>query len=383
MRLRHPDGATIHLSYCTNVHQAEDLDGILAQLDRFAEPVRERLDVPVLGLGLWLAADVARALAADPGAARRLGAELRTRGLEVVTLNAFPYQGFQSPAVKKRVYHPDWTTPERLRYTLDAATVLAHLLPADVAEGSVSTLPLAWRDPWDFGRAALARGHLADLAVGLAALSAATGRIVRVGLEPEPGCVLTTAEDAAKGLAFLYTGWVGVCVDVCHLAVGFEDPHAALAGLEAAGLPIVKVQASCAMEARDPADPATLRALADYQEPRFLHQTGERGAGSVDDLDQAIGGRLPGRAPWRVHYHLPLHAQPRPPLESTSDVLESALDALFGGPTARTRHLEVETYTWHVLPNPPGSDAGLVAGLAAELAWTRDHLLALGLKEVR
>jgi Xylose isomerase-like TIM barrel len=383
MRLRHPDGATIHLSYCTNVHQAEDLDGILAQLDRFAEPVRERLDVPVLGLGLWLAADVARALATDLGAVRRLGMELYVRGLEVVTLNAFPYRGFQCPVVKDRVYHPDWTTPERLRYTLDAATVLAHLLPADVAEGSVSTLPLAWRDPWDPERAARARGHLADLAGGLLTLAAATGRVVRVGLEPEPGCVLTTAQDAATRLGFLDTAWVGVCVDVCHLAVGFEDPRAALAGLEEAGLPIVKVQASCAMQARDPADPATLRALADYQEPRFLHQTSERGGGSIDDLDQALDGPLPGGAPWRVHYHLPLHARPRPPLESTSDVLESALDALFGGPTARTRHLEVETYTWHVLPDPPSTDAGLVAGLAAELAWTRDRLLALGLKEIR
>ncbi|GAB3963331.1 metabolite traffic protein EboE [Actinoallomurus acanthiterrae] len=382
MRLRHPDGATIHLSYCTNVHQAEDLDGILAQLDRFAGPVRERLDVPVLGLGLWLAADVARALAADLGATRRLGTELRVRGLEVVTLNAFPYRGFQDPVVKERVYHPDWTTPERLRYTLDAATVLAHLLPADVTEGSVSTLPLAWHDPWDPGRAARARGHLTDLATGLAALSAATGRVVRVGLEPEPGCVLTTVQDAATGLGFLDTERVGVCVDVCHLAVGFEDPRAALAGLEAAGLPIVKVQASCAMQARDPADPATLRALADHQEPRFLHQTGERGGGSTDDLDQALGGLLPGRAPWRVHYHLPLHTRPRPPLESTSDVLDSALDALFGGPAARTRHLEVETYTWHVLPDPPSSDAELVTGLAAELAWTRDRLFALGLKEI-
>jgi len=380
MRLRHPDGTTVHLSYCTNVHQAEDLDGIIAQLDRFAGPVRRRLGVPVLGLGLWLAAEVARALAADLGAARRLGAELDSRGLEVVTLNAFPYRGFHDPVVKDRVYRPDWTTPARLRYTLDAATVLSQLLPADVCEGSMSTLPLAWREPWNPRRAAQARAHLAELAVGLAELAATTGKSIRVGLEPEPGCVLTTVGDAVRHLGFVDPRWVGVCLDVCHLAVGFEEPADALTGLARAGLPVVKVQASSAMEAADPADPATGKALTEYHERRFLHQTSERGGGRVDDLFQARTG-LPGRDTWRVHYHLPLHARPKPPLTGTTGVLESALDLLFGGPLARTHHVEVETYTWQVLPDRPIGDEGLAAGIAAELGWTRDRLVALGLKE--
>ncbi len=114
MRLRHPDGQLIHLSYCTNVHAAEDLDGIIDQFDRYAVPVRERLGSDVLGLGLWLAAPVAAGLAGDPELRRRLRRELTARGLEVVTLNGFPYQSFQAPVVKQAVYHPDWTRPERL-----------------------------------------------------------------------------------------------------------------------------------------------------------------------------------------------------------------------------------------------------------------------------
>src|SRR5262245_12383241 len=109
MRFRHPDGITVHLAYCTNVHPAETLDGVLAQLRDHCEPVRRRLSRDRLGIGLWLARDAARVLTQDPAALRRLRAELDTRGLEVVTLNGFPYQGFGEQRVKYRVYRPDWT----------------------------------------------------------------------------------------------------------------------------------------------------------------------------------------------------------------------------------------------------------------------------------
>ena len=68
MRFRHPDGSTVHLAYCTNVHPAETLDGVLAQLRDHCEPVRRRLGRDRLGIGLWLARDAARALVTDPSA---------------------------------------------------------------------------------------------------------------------------------------------------------------------------------------------------------------------------------------------------------------------------------------------------------------------------
>ncbi|WP_306191294.1 metabolite traffic protein EboE [Streptomyces sp. MK5] len=386
MRLLHPDGTVVHLAYCTNVHPAEDLDGVLAQLARHAEPVRERLGTPVLGLGLWLARDAAAALAADDAAVGGLRRELTARGLEVVTLNGFPYRGFHDPVVKHAVYRPDWTEPDRLHYTLDLARVLAALLPEDAAHGSVSTVPLGWRTPWTAGQADEAARTLDTLADGLADLAADTGRTIRVGLEPEPGCVVETTAEAARHLARVDTDRIGVCLDACHLAVGFEEPAAALARLEAAGLTVVKTQASCALQAADPSDPATRAALARFAEPRFLHQVREQGAPprAVDDLDDALAGGLPGRDPWRVHFHVPLHADPEPPLTTTRPELEATLAALLGGDTARTAHVEAETYTWGVLPEaarPQGPDA-LADGIAAELAFTRDHLISLGLKEV-
>ncbi|MET8997357.1 metabolite traffic protein EboE [Amycolatopsis sp. NPDC004169] len=374
MRFRHRDGTLVHLAYCTNVHQAEDLDGVLAQLARFGEPVRERLGVDRLGLGLWLARPVAAELAGDPAAVTRLRGELAARGLEVVTFNGFPYQGFHDPVVKHKVYRPDWAAPERTRYTLDLARLLAELLPDDAVRGSVSTLPLGWRTDWRGDG-----GQLDLLAKGLAGL----GRPVRVAFEPEPGCVIETTAQAAALLSAVDKEWLGVCLDTCHLAVGFEEPAAALGRLDAAGLAVVKVQASAALEAADPADPGTRAALESFVEPRFLHQSNEGPPPGADDLDLALAGGLPGRSPWRVHFHVPLHADPAPPLTSTRPVLAAALAELFGGAAARTDHVEAETYTWQVLPDAPADDAGLVAGIAAELEWTRRELTALGLEEVR
>lgn len=389
MRMLHPDGTAVHLGYCTNVHPAEDLAGILGQLDRFAVPVRERLGSDRLGLGLWLAHDVARELAADRAAVARLRAELAARGLEVVTLNGFPYRGFHAPVVKGAVYHPDWTTADRLAYTLDLADVLSVLLPDDVPHGSISTLPLAWREPWDGARRAAAGERIRALEAGLAERAVRDGRPVRVGFEPEPGCAVETVEQVEAELAGFAGGLLGLCLDVCHLAVAFEDPADVLARLAAAGLPVVKVQASCALQAADPADPAVREALAGFCEPRFLHQTRERASSgavsTADDLGEALAGpgALPGGAPWRVHFHVPLHAPPQPPLTGTSDVLERTLGLLLGGEAALADHIEVETYTWSVLPaaQRPDGDAALAAGIAAEVAWAAGTLTGLGLKE--
>jgi len=384
VRFRHPDGSVIHLSYCTNVHAAEDLDGVLSQLSRYAEPVRERLGTDRLGLGLWLARPVATRLLADRSALRTLRRELGLRGLEVVSLNAFPYAGFHAPSVKKEVYRPDWTTPERLSYTLDCARVLAALLPDDARRGSVSTLPMAWREPASAQTPLIAGRHLTSLADGLGDLARRTGRTIRVGLEPEPGCLIESTAQAAELMAELDRERIGVCLDTCHLAVGFEQPAEALRRLSAAGLDVVKTQASCALEAADPSDAAARAALGRFAERRFLHQTRERAAdgrlAAVDDLPQALAGDLPGRGPWRVHFHIPVHERPEPPLGTTRPVLLDSLRALLGGPHAVTDHIEVETYTWSVLPGAREGDLGLVDGIAAELDWSCRALTALGLQ---
>jgi len=380
MHLRHADGTLVHLAYGTNVHPAEDLDGIIGQLDTYAAAVRRRLDVAVLGLGMWLAAPAAAALAADPATRRRLRRELDTRGLEVVTLNGFPYQAFHAPVVKHAVYRPDWADPSRLEYTMNLATILVDLLPDGAARGSISTLPLGWREPWDARQETLTRRALDELATRLAALRHDSGRPVRVAFEPEPGCVVETSVQAVARLSTVDTDHLGVCLDLAHLACAWEDPATVVSRLAAARLPIVKVQVSSALEVADP--DAAVEALRRYVEPKFLHQVRSRDGAALDDLDEALTAPVPG--PWRIHFHVPLHAAPEPPVVSTNSYLAAALAVLMGGPAALCDHLEVETYTWSVLPpaQRPADAGGLAAGIAAELAYAGGLLRDLGLKPV-
>jgi sugar phosphate isomerase/epimerase len=353
------------LCYCTNVHPAEDLAGILGQLDRYAVPVREKLGADRLGLGLWLAAEVAAGLARDPAARKKFKAELDSRGLSVLTLNAFPYGGFHADVVKLSVYEPRWTDHRRLRYTMDCAVVLDEILADDAAYGSISTLPLGWREPWTGQDDTAALDALAELTRAFRDCS----RVMKLAMEPEPGCILDTVADTVAWLApRVDPEYIGLCLDTCHLAVSFADPVETVRSIADAGLEVVKVQASSALHVADPK--AALAGLREFAEPRYLHQVRELSAdGTVlkaDDLPEALE-TLPGEGPWRVHFHVPLHAEPDQPLASTNDVITQVLHAV---PPDRT--VEVETYTWNVLPDRHQQD--LVDGIAAELAWADGQL---------
>ncbi|MCK8608470.1 metabolite traffic protein EboE [Agromyces sp. C10] len=367
----------MHLSYCTNVHPAEDLDGVIRQLREAAGPVRRAAGLAVLGVGLWLPAPLAARLASEPEALARLRGTLDDEGLEVRTLNAFPYEAFHAEVVKLDVYRPDWTDPARLEYTVDAARVLAALLP-DGADGSISTLPLGWRDGWDAAADRAATDALAALGAELRAIRAETGRTIRLAVEPEPGCTLDDVDDVVAWLAArrdrLDLDLIGVCLDTCHLAVSFADPAEAVERIAAAGLRVVKVQASAALHVERPADADARRAVGAYAEDRYLHQVREDAPGGVirvDDLPEALA-ELPATAPWRVHFHVPLHLVPEPPLASTTDVLRTALAAVRAVQDVDQVHLDVETYTWSVLPGAP---VDLVDGIAAELRWAHAELL--------
>lgn len=363
------------LSYCTNVHPAEDLEGILRQLDTYAVPVAEQLGADRLGIGLWLAAGVASGLATDRTARKRLAAELNARGLAVRTMNAFPYGGFHDEVVKHSVYLPTWTDPRRLRYTLDCVTVLADLLDPDASYGSISTLPLAWRAPWSTShdvRSAIAFDEVARV---LRTALARNDRPIRIAVEPEPGCVLDTVADAVRWLSGrVDPEHIGLCLDTCHLAVSFADPAATVKTIVESGLSVVKVQASAALHVENPADPEARAALAEFAEPRYLHQVREQSVSgevlAADDLPAAMD-ELPAGGPWRVHFHVPLHARPGAPLSSTTSVLTETIGAL--GALGELPHVEVETYTWNVLP--PAQRQDLASGIAQELNWARTEVL--------
>jgi sugar phosphate isomerase/epimerase len=375
--------STLPLSYCTNVHPGLTVEEVVAGLERITLPVQERLGRGIAA-GLWLAAPVATQLRQAPAQLEKLRNFLRSRELPCYTLNAFPYGNFHSERVKEQVYLPDWSDPRRLDYTLDCARILAAILP-DGVQGSISTMPLAFKEqsvPADFREQCIQQ--LLTAAIALDELHDETGRVIRLAIEPEPCCVLeTTAETiqffvelfqsaGQRGLEQIARSHLGVCYDVCHQAVEFEDVTASIQQLQAAGIRINKVHITCAIELKHPGEhPAGLAALAAFAEPRYLHQTfallPEGPELLQTDLTAALCHETPEKflkaSAWRIHFHVPVHAPEIPQLGSTRSELEQALAAV--AQLDYAPHLEVETYTWSVLPGAAATD--LTAGLTDEM----------------
>ncbi len=381
------------LGYCTNVHPARTLAELYQGLDRYAVPVMHRLGTP-MAAGLWFARPVVDEILSHPEGVGRLGDELTARGLATYTLNAFPYGDFHAARVKESVYLPDWTAPERMDYTVRCAAVLAGLLPQGT-DGSVSTLPLGFKAAQPSAGLLPSAERLTDCALALARLAAETGRTIRLAIEPEPFCLLETTEEtigffrvlwgvaAARGAEDAVRTHVGVCYDVCHQAVEFEDPAECVATLDRAGVRINKVQVSCAVELTHPAEsPEGRAALRRFVEPRYLHQLFARSrdgrtVGTADltaEFLDAPGPDFHAADSWRVHFHVPVNVDRLGPLGTTRFALKPALAAL--GALSYAPHVEVETYTWNVLPGDEPVD--LVTGLANELTATRRMLDDVG-----
>lgn len=382
--------STLPLSYCTNVHPGRTVEEVSAGVEAYTAAVQRSTDFPVAA-GLWLAASVMREIDASTAAAEKLRQTLVTNDLVCYTLNAFPYGDFHSERVKEQVYLPDWSTAERLEYTLSCARYLARLLP-DGTEGSLSTVPLGFKGfdhPSGFQDRCIDR--LLRLADALDELHDETGRVIRLAIEPEPCCVLETTDEALQFFSRLFSAaessgrldlarrHLGVCYDVCHQSVEFEDVADSISRLAAADVRINKVHITCALRLAEPAtNRAGREALSHFVEPRYLHQTLARSeSGEVVrelDLNADFCSTPPAgfanSEEWRTHFHVPVNAESIGPLLTTRDDLRKALTAVAALPYAP--HLEVETYTWGVLPGeekPP-----LVEGLATELRATKSLL---------
>ena len=385
-----------HLTYCTNIHAGESWPDVLESLRRHLPAIKEQAspDRP-LGVGLRLSADAADALSA-PAAFSDLQALLDEGPYYVFTINGFPYGAFHGEPVKEGAYRPDWSDAARLTYTNRLADLLAALMPEDM-EGSVSTVPGTFK-PWAAGAVPSITENLIRHAAHLVALRERTGRMIALALEPEPCCFLETiaetiayfeqdlfSESAAARLADLaglsrgeaqdaLRRHLGVCYDVCHAAVEFEDPRDSIAQLRAAGIGIAKLQLSCALRIAR-VDGATADQLRSFDEPVYLHQTIARGANGLTryvDLPEALD-RVDGSAgaEWRIHFHVPIFLAELKDFGTTQDFLRDILSLHRDSPISQ--HLEVETYTWDVLPEHyRGVDVS--TAIARELTWVKDLL---------
>lgn len=390
-----------HLTYCTNIHRGETWSETRAALERYVPEVK-RFVAPAepMGVGLRLSGIASEELQ-QPAELERFRDFLAHNDLYVFTINGFPYGSFHGTRVKENVYQPDWRTPERLAYSNRLADILARLLPYDPAlEGSISTVPGTFRpigsEP---GAVEKMTENLLLHAAHLVALREQTGRTIALAIEPEPMCFLETTDEAVdfiekqllsrsslshfSELAGLTAAdaeaairrHIGICYDVCHAAVEFEDAAAGFDRLARAGLRVPKLQLSAALRVPE-VDGRTAAQLGRFDEGVYLHQVVERRLdGALErylDLPQALAAidRAQG-SEWRVHCHVPIFMETLPELDTTQDMLREAL-ALHRS-SALSAHLEVETYTFDVLPEELRT-AGVAEAVGREIAWVRDLL---------
>jgi hypothetical protein len=390
---------TGHLTYCTNIHPGETWDEIRANLEYHVPEVRRRVspDAP-FGLGLRLSAVAAEELA-RPGALEAFEDFLRRESLYVFTVNGFPYGPFHGTRVKEDVYQPDWREDARLEYTNRLADLLVRWLPGEGGQGSVSTVPGAFRAAVADDDVPRIAEQLLRHAAHLVELERRTGRRIVLALEPEPCCMLETIEEtveffrrhlhssqAAARLATL-TGLdaqdalaalrvhLGVCLDLCHAAVEFEEPARCFDLLEAAGIAVAKIQVTAGL--RVPRmTAATADALRTLEDAVYLHQVVERAADGLcryADLGEALAEARweRGDCEWRVHFHVPVCLEELDGFASTQPFVREALR--LHRDRARSSHLEVETYTWSVLPERYRS-VPVAEAIARELEWVRGLL---------
>ncbi len=391
-----------HLTYCTNIHRGETWEETRAALECYLPEIKSKVaPSEPMGVGLRLSAIASEELQ-RPAEFDRFREFLSHNDLYVFTINGFPYGPFHGTRVKEEVYQPDWRHPERLAYSNRLADLLAALLPDDPAlEGSVSTVPATFR-PIGAQPGAIARiaDNLLQHAAHLVAVRERTGRTIALAIEPEPMCYLETTEEGVRfleeqllskaGIARLgeLTGLglagaesairrhVGLCYDVCHAAVEFEDAAAGFARIASAGLRALKVQLSAALRVPE-VGAGTVAQLARFDDGVYLHQVVERQrdgrlqryldlAPAFAAIDRAKGSE------WRVHCHVPIFMDTLPQLDTTQPMLREVLALHKTAPLSA--HLEVETYTFDVLPGELRS-VDVATAVSRELLWAKDILV--------
>ncbi|MCU0842738.1 MAG: metabolite traffic protein EboE [Thiobacillaceae bacterium] len=360
------------ITYCTNIHPGESWGEVFAALRRYVPAVKAACSPDrAFPIGLRLAERAAREL--DAAGNREFTDWLRANDCFVPTLNGFPYGAFHGGRVKENVYLPDWRSPERAAYSMRLADLLAGWLPDGMA-GSISSVPLGFKGVVGWDDLPAFRVQLESVLRHLAEIHERQGSKILLALEPEPGCLLETTDEACRFFAELalseeLTPFLGLCYDACHQAVEFEGPADSLRRLQAAGIPVAKVQVSSALKVAGEGRERLRR----FDEPCYLHQVVVKNAdGRLDryaDLGEALA-RADAGEEWRCHFHVPIFLAGTPDHGTTQDFLLDLLPRLPAGLL-----LEVETYTWDVLPPELRLDT-VTDCIARELAWLRDRLAA-------
>ncbi|WP_413667974.1 metabolite traffic protein EboE [Mucilaginibacter sp. Mucisp86] len=399
---------TAYLTYCTNIHPGETWPETFQALKKHFPEIRASVagDEP-MGIGLRLSNLASLGLLANEYKLTEFGRWLSDNHAYVFTMNGFPYGGFHDTIVKDQVHAPDWTSPDRLEYTLRLFDILSKLLP-DGLQGGISTSPLSYK-PWHTaGEArntakAIATKNILAVAEALFKKHRSTGILMHLDIEPEPDGFLESGPEfidwfekdlLPQGILSLREKFnlspadaeaaikrhINLCYDVCHFAIGYEEHERVIDELLAKEIRVGKIQISAALKAFLPEKMTLMEevtnALARFNEPTYLHQviakTGNGNLIRYPDLPEALAdSRNNAVREWRSHFHVPIFVEDMGPVQSTQADIVRVLNKFKNMPF--TQHLEVETYTWTVLPEE--LKAPLSQSIIRELNWVKEQLL--------
>jgi len=377
----------LQLAYCTNIHRGDDWPETLASMEKYTLAVKEQVcpDRPY-AIGLRLS-DLASRQLSEPSTLNAFKRWLGQHHCYVFTINGFPFGQFHGTKVKERVYLPDWTNPDRLAYTNRLFDLLAQLVPEGV-EGSVSTLPGSFKEfiTTDEQRERI-REQLWRCIDHIEECSARHNRRLHLGLEPEPLGLFETSTETVRFFEEMQTDrpgdqrlqtFLGVNYDTCHLAVEYEEPVDVVTAFQKAGIRISKIHLSSALQIIPNADAREwLRRFAD---DTYLHQVVAKTSSATlrrdKDLDVALA-QPAGDTEWRIHFHVPLHATNLTHGQTTAPHLLGLLD-LLSKKSDLCSHLEMETYTWEVLPEELRAKS-VVEQLVREYDWCLKQLAHRGM----
>ncbi|MBJ6366659.1 metabolite traffic protein EboE [Snuella sedimenti] len=395
-----------HLTYCTNIHSGETWEAVFNNLKQYTVNIKKQLTPhEPFGIGLRLSQESASTLL-ETSNLSTFKAWLKQEDLYVFTINGFPYGAFHNVVIKDQVHTPDWTTTERLQYTKDLMTILAELLPESM-DGSVSTSPLSYKH-WFEDEISIdstkkkACASLVEVVLQLVAIKHSTGKLLHLDLEPEPDGFLENTQEVIDffndyllkdGLFELQKklncpheaakqhllDHIQVCYDVCHFALAYESPQYVISQLKKEGIKIGKVQISAAIKCEQSNTISIEKqqaGLRPFDEPTYLHQSIVKlDNGSLlhfSDLNEGIDAMgKPNFKEIRTHFHVPIFISKFSILQSTQDEIIKALE--LWKETQYSNHLEVETYTWSILPKTLQTD--LTSSITRELEWVQKQLL--------
>lgn len=393
-----------HLTYCTNIHSGESWPEHFDALKRNFPGIKASLSPDKrMGLGLRLSNIASVELIREENLVE-FKQWLADNDAYVFTMNGFPYGEFHQTHVKDQVHAPDWTTTERVNYTLRLFDILSQILPEDI-DGGISTSPLSYRH-WfkSSGDLELAKkiatANILKIAEYLIAVSMATGKLLHLDIEPEPDGILESGQEfidwyenylLPAGIpifakryavsdgesALLIKAHICLCYDVCHFAIGYE-PHASIVSmLNEKGIKVGKIQISAALKALMDSSSRSSKAIAfgNFNEPVYLHQVVARTESDsllrYRDLPEALAdAENTSVVEWRAHFHVPVFEKNFGLLESTQDDIVEMLQIHLKNPV--TTHLEVETYTWEVLSDE--LKVPIQQSIIRELEWVLSKL---------